>query len=219
MDRPLGRAIGNALEVAEAVAVLQGGGPADLRAVTVALAAEMLVLGEAARDGDEGRAQAEAALDDGRGLDRFRAVVEAQGGDVAAIDDPSRLPTAPVQRPVAADRAGRVAAMATRAIGEAAVELGAGRATLDAEIDPRVGFVMEVGPDDVVEEGQPLATVHAADEAAADRAAEALRRAITLADATLDGGSEDPTAGDTGAASAFRPLISHRVTRDGIEKL
>ena len=220
MDRPLGRAIGNALEVAEAVAVLRGEGPPDLREVTVALAAEMLVLGEAAPDLETGRAQAEAALDDGRALDRFRAVVEAQGGDAGTIDEPSRLPTAPVQRPAEAERAGRVTAMDTRAIGEAAVELGAGRATLDAKIDPRVGFVMEVGPNDAVEEGQPLATVHAADEAAAGRAADALRRAITVAEGESGGAAAGAGPEDSGRGpSAFRPLISHRITRDGIEPL
>ena len=213
MDRPLGRAIGNALEVAEAVDVLRGEGPADLRDVTVELAAEMLVLGEAAPDR---RAQAEAALDDGRALDRFRAVVEAQGGDGGVIDDPSLLPSAPVQRPVEAERSGRVTAVDTRAIGEAAVELGAGRATLEAEIDPAVGFVMAVGPNDAIEEGQPLATVHAADEAAADRAADALRRAITVTGAGPDASSGD---GVSDGKSTFRPLVSHRVTRDGIEPL
>lgn len=203
MDRPLGRAIGNALEVAEAVDVLRGAGPSDLRAVTVALAAEMLVLGEAAGDREEGRERAVAALDDGRALDRFRAVVEAQGGDPAVVDSPDPLPTAPVQRTAAADRGGRVVSMDTRAIGEAAVTLGAGRATLDAVIDPSVGFVMAVGPGDAVQPGQRLATVHAGDEEAAGEAIAALRRAIRI-------GEGEP---------AFRPLVSHRVTAEGVETL
>ncbi len=224
MDRPLGRAVGNALEVAEAVEVLRGGGPADLRQVTVALAAEMLVLGEAAEDRTAGRTQAESALDDGRALETFRAVIEAQGGDPGVVDDPSLLPTAPVQRPIPAGQGGRVTAFATRAIGEAAVALGAGRATLDVGIDPSVGFVMDVGPGDVVEEGQSLATVHAANEEAAAAAARAVREAITLSTADhadshrADSHRADSHRADSGEA-AFRPLVSHRVTRDGIETL
>ncbi|MFO7893612.1 MAG: thymidine phosphorylase [Longimicrobiales bacterium] len=203
MDRPLGRAIGNALEVAEAVDVLRGAGPSDLREVTVALAGEMLVLGEAAADRADGRERAAVALDDGRALDRFRAVVEAQGGDPAVVDSPDPLPSAPVQRAAAADRGGRVVSMDTRAIGEAAVTLGAGRATLDAVIDPSVGFVMAVGPGDAVEPGQPLATVHAGDDEAAEEAIAALRRAIRIED----------------GEPAFRPLVSHRVTAEGVETL
>lgn len=203
MDRPLGRAIGNALEVAEAVDVLRGGGPADLLEVTVALAAEMLVLGGAAPGIDRARALAGEALEDGRALEMFRRVLEAQGGDPGVADDPGRLPAAPVRRPVAARRSGRVVAMETRAIGEAAVSLGAGRTTLDGDIDPRVGFVMAVAPGDTVDVGDALAEVHAADETSAAEAAEALRGAIRI-------GSGE---------AVIRPLISHRITADGVEHL
>ncbi|MDX1676051.1 MAG: thymidine phosphorylase, partial [Longimicrobiales bacterium] len=195
MDRPLGRAVGNALEVVEAVETLQGGGPADLREVTLALAAEMLVLGGAASDLASARATAAAALDSGQGLELFRRVVEVQGGDPRALDEPSRLPSAPVRRMAVAERSGRVTAFETRAIGEAAVALGAGRAALGAEIDPRVGLIMQVGPGDVVDEGDPLAEVHAADEAAAEQAARSLVSAVTV-------GDDEP---------GFRPLISHRI--------
>lgn len=203
MDRPLGRAVGNALEVAEAIDALRGAGPADLRGVTLALAAEMLVLGRVAATLEDGREAAAAALDDGRALDMFRRVVEAQGGDPGVVDDPSRLPTAPVRRAAASERAGRVLAMDTRAIGEAAVALGAGRATTDAEVDPRVGFVMAVGIGDIVASGQRLAEVHAADEEAAVAAEAALRAAIEVGD----------------GEAAARPLVSHRVTADGVERL
>jgi pyrimidine-nucleoside phosphorylase len=203
MDRPLGRAIGNALEVAEAVEVLRGAGPADLREVTVALAAEMLVMGAAAPGVERGRAMAEEALDDGRGLDMFRRVLEAQGGDPAVADDPKRLPAAPVRRPVPSTRSGRVVAMDTRAIGDAAVALGAGRTTLGGDIDPRVGFVMTVAPGDAVEAGGVLAEVHAADRASATAAANALNAAIHI-------GTGEPVT---------RPLISHRVTAARVERL
>jgi pyrimidine-nucleoside phosphorylase len=203
MDRPLGRAVGNGLEVAEAVDVLRGAGPADLRAVTVYLAAEMLVLGGAAPGRFEGSAMAEAALDDGRALATFRRVVEAQGGDPGVLDDPTRLPSAPVRRHALAGAAGRVLAMDTRALGEAAVALGAGRSTLGEAIDPAVGFVMAVGPGDEVEAGGPLAEIHAASDAAADEAAETIRGAIRIGD----------------GAPRFRPLVSHRITPDGVELL
>ncbi|HUG40792.1 MAG TPA: thymidine phosphorylase [Longimicrobiales bacterium] len=203
MDRPLGVAVGNALEVAEAVDALRGGGPPDLREVTVALASEMLVLGRVAATVEDGRRQAEAALGDGRALATMRRVVEAQGGDGRVIDDPGRLPKAPVVRPVSAGAAGRVEAMDTRAIGEAAVGLGAGRTSLEDRIDPRVGFRVLVGPGDRVSAETVLAEVHAADEASAERAAGEMLAAVRVGD-----GSASP-----------RPLISHRVTAAGVERL
>ena len=205
MDRPLGRAVGNALEVRESLDALRGGGPGDLREVTVSLAAEMLVLGHAAADVEEGERMAGEALDDGRALEYFRRVVVRQGGDGSVIDDPARLPSAPVVEPVLAERSGRVVAMDTRAIGEAAVDLGAGRRSMEEEIDPAVGFVMDVGPGSTVGEGEPLAHVHARDAESAAAASRALRSAITI------------EAGDGRIGS--RPLISHRVTAAGVEDL
>jgi pyrimidine-nucleoside phosphorylase len=182
MDRPLGHAVGNALELEECVAALHGAGPPDLREVTIALAAEMLVLGGAATDAHGGATLAAAALDDGRALAKMRTVVDAQGGNVAVLDDPALLPQAPVQRVVEAARAGTVSHFDTRAIGAAAVALGAGRATLQARIDPAVGFHITAKPGMRVERSEPLATVHGRDDASADRAVRALRAAITIAD-------------------------------------
>jgi thymidine phosphorylase len=203
MDRPLGRAVGNALEVVEAVEALRGGGPPDLREVTLALASEMLVLGGAADSLEAGRETAAAALDDGRALDVFRRLIAAQDGDPAFLDAPDRLPTAAVQRPVEADRSGRVVAMDTRAIGEAAVDLGAGRRALGDAIDPAVGFMLGVKPGDSVAAGDGLGTVHAVDGAAADAAAEALRAAVRIGEGEVQA----------------RRLISHRVTAAGVESL
>ena len=203
MDRPLGRAVGNALEVVESLAVLRGGGPPDLREVTVALTAEMLRMAEGDLPLDQARDRVEAALDDGRGLDTLRRVIEAQDGDPAVVDDPDRLPKAPVRTMAEAEGSGRVTAMDTRALGEAAVVLGAGRSRLEDPIDPRVGFVMAVEPGERVEPGQPLAEIHAADAAAAETAAAAIRAALRIDD-------DEP---------AFRPLVSHRVTAAGIESL
>ena len=203
MDRPLGRAIGNALELKEALDALRGGGPDDLREVTLALAAEMLVLGGAADDLDDARGRAAAALDDGRAMARFRALVELQGGDVTVLDDPDRLPVAPVIRPVGAGADGVILGVATRAIGEAAVSLGAGRARMDDEIDPAAGIVMRRSVGDRVSAGDPVAEIHARTEADADAAARAVADALEIGD----------------GAAAARPLISHRVTAAGVEPL
>ncbi len=203
MDRPLGEAVGNAVETAEAIAALHGGGPADLREVTLALAAEMLRLGGAAADAATGRSIAAAALDDGRALEQMRRIVEAQGGDPRALDDVSRLPSAPVERVVSAERAGRVTRVAARAIGEAAVALGAGRRTRDAEIDPAVGFRVLARPGDRVERGDALGVVLARTEAAAVAGAAALRAAIEVGE----------------GMAAPLPLVSHRVSAAGVETL
>jgi pyrimidine-nucleoside phosphorylase len=183
MDRPLGYAVGNALEIEECVLALRDEGPADLRELILEQAAAMLVLGGAAQDEDSARAAAAAALADGRALEKMRAIIRAQGGNDAVLDDPAILPQAPVRRVVAAPASGVVTAMQVRAIGEAAVALGAGRATLGAAIDPAVGFHITVKPGDAVSRGDAMATVYAADDDAADAAAAALLAAIDIGDA------------------------------------
>lgn len=152
MDAPLGRAAGNALEVAESVEVLQGGGPDDVRALTVALAAEMLAL--AGVDADPA-----TALDDGRAMDRWRDMVRAQGGDPDAP-----LPQAPLSHTVAAASDGVVAAIHAMPVGMAAWRAGAGRARKDDPVSAGAGVVLAVSPGDRVRAGQPLATVFADDE-------------------------------------------------------
>lgn len=196
MDRPLGHAIGNALEIEECVLALSGGGPADLRELVVAEAAEMLVLGGAATDVASAAVLAAGALDDGRALDRMRQVIEAQGGNPSVLDDPAILPQAASRQVVAAQRAGVICVMDVRAIGEAAVSLGAGRRTLDDVIDPAAGFHITVKPGDAVEKGEPVATVFAADQARAERAAAEIARAISIGD----------------SAAAPLPLIAGRLS-------
>ncbi len=161
MDQPLGRAVGNALEVAEAVELLRGGGPDDLREVTVALTAEMLVLGGAAPDLAAARTKVGAAIADGSGLAKLEEIVRAQGGDPAAIRDPGRLPRAARAFDVAAPAAGVVAAIDAEAIGLAAVALGAGRARVEDVVDPAVGILVRAKLGDRVARGDPLCTVHA----------------------------------------------------------
>jgi pyrimidine-nucleoside phosphorylase/thymidine phosphorylase len=162
MDQPLGFAVGNALEVAECLACLRGAGPFDLVALSVELAAEMLVLAGITTDLTEARQRALQSLADGSALERFRAVVEAQGGDPSFIDDPGRLPQAPVRVELRARQAGYITRMATREIGLLSMLLGAGRERVDSRIDHSVGIVLEHKLGDPISVGEPLATVHAA---------------------------------------------------------
>jgi pyrimidine-nucleoside phosphorylase len=155
MDAPLGRAVGNSLEVVEAVETLKGRGPADLTDLCVRLAAEMVVLaGLAGRD--EAGAKVRRALDSGAGLEVFRRCVERQGGDPKALDDPARLPTAGRTMDVVAPRDGFVADMDAGEVGHAAVVLGGGRGRHDDEIDPGVGVVCRAKPGEAVRAGQPV---------------------------------------------------------------
>jgi pyrimidine-nucleoside phosphorylase len=160
MDEPLGRAVGNALEVEETIALLRGGGPPDLRALTVELTAEMLVLGGTAADLPAARAAVEAAIADGRGLAKLEEIVGAQGGDVRAIRDPERLPRAAGTYDVPAPASGYVAAIDVEAIGLAAVALGAGRARVEDPVEPGVGIVVLRKLGERIEAGAALCTVH-----------------------------------------------------------
>jgi pyrimidine-nucleoside phosphorylase len=186
MDRPLGHAVGNALEVEECVLTLRGGGPADVRELTLALAAEMLVLAGSAASTQRGRAEAAAALDDGRALAKLRAIIDAQGGNSAVLDDPAILPQAAVRRVVTAEHAGTVLQMDVRAIGEAAVALGAGRRVLHAPIDPSAGFHITIEPGDAVAAGEPIATVYGATTPAVEEASRALLSAVAIGEGDVD---------------------------------
>jgi pyrimidine-nucleoside phosphorylase/thymidine phosphorylase len=167
MDEPLGRAVGNAVEVEESVACLRGEGPDDLVGLSVELAAEMLVLGGVATGLDDARRRCRRAIADGSALERLARVTEAQGGDPRALEDPSLLPRPRFRIPVPAPRSGVVRRLAARAIGEAAVRLGAGRARVDSPVDPAVGFLFHRKVGDAVAAGEPLVTVLANDEATA----------------------------------------------------
>ena len=160
MEEPLGHAVGNALEVAEAVDLLRGGGPPDLHEITVELTAEMLLLAGLARGAEGARRRVEEALDDGSGLRKLRQIVEAQGGDARAIDDLDRLPRAEGVLEVRSDRAGVVQAVDAEQIGLAAMALGAGRARVEDRIDPAVGVMVLKKVGDRVESGEPLCSLH-----------------------------------------------------------
>jgi pyrimidine-nucleoside phosphorylase len=155
MNAPIGRTIGNALEVRESIEVLRGGGPTDTRELTHVLGAEMLVLAGAARDAAEGRARIEKALGDGSALEVFRKVVAAQGGDPRVCDSPGSVLPKPKHRDELTLPPGRVVEIDSEALGIAALILGAGRRTKDDVIDPAAGLVVDAYLGEVIEAGAP----------------------------------------------------------------
>jgi pyrimidine-nucleoside phosphorylase len=180
MDAPLGLTIGNALETREAIEVLHGAGPADVVECTLVLGAEMLRLGRVARTEAEARRKLETAIRDGSGARTLAAIVRAQGGDARVVDEPDRLPSAPLRIPVRAPRGGKVAAVDSLELGLAAVALGAGRTRADQRVDPAVGFVLTKKPGDSVQKGDVLLEVHARDATAAAPVVERAAAAFDL---------------------------------------
>ena len=168
MNQPLGWAVGNALEVREAIDVLHGGGPADFREHCLEASAHMLQLGKRAGTLAEGRHQAEQALQDGSAWEKFRRLIIAQGGDVGVVDHPEGLPTAGHIEVVNSTRDGYLTQVHARMVGEASVLLGAGRARKTDPIDHAVGIVIHHKVGDHVGKGSPLFTLHANDPAHLD---------------------------------------------------
>lgn len=196
MDRPLGRAIGHGLEVEEAVECLAGGGPPPLRRLVTELAAEMAVAGGVASSVAAGRRIAEGKLDSGAALDRFCRMVRAHGGDLAFAEKEGGLPQAPCRGEVRASRPGVVVAVDPRRLGYALVAMGGGRTRQDEEIDPRVGFTIEVDLGQSVSAGELLAVAHASDEGRLAAARKAVADAVRI--------EED------GAVAAL-PLVGERI--------
>jgi pyrimidine-nucleoside phosphorylase len=182
MDQPLGRAVGNALEVREAWETVSGAGPADTRELVVDAAAQLLALSDLGVDEVEGRRRAEAALEDGSALATYDRWVRAQGGD----PDPARLPVAPVVRQVPAQASGYVQELRAREIAVTAMELGAGREVAGEPIDHAVGVVCLRKRGEEVAGGEPLAEVHARDEAAAENAEASLLAAYEIGDGPVE---------------------------------
>jgi len=180
MDQPLGMAVGNALEVVEAIETLRGEGPAELTEVCLVFGTRMLVLAEKAADEDDARRQLLDALESGRALDRFRAWIEAQGGDPRCADDPSVLPRSAATRVVRAEAEGCVARFDAEGVGRAAMLLGAGRTHVDDAIDPGAGLVLAVRVGSEVAVGDELCTMYAASEGLLDAGEERFRRAVHL---------------------------------------
>ena len=190
MDAPLGRAVGNAVEIVECIEILKGRGPADLTALVIALASRMLVVGGAATDATAEDA-VRAALGSGRALDRLRALLAAQGGDPAVVDDYGRLPAAAHRRSVAAPRSGYVTDLHADLVGRASVALGAGRARLEEGIDHGAGILIGRAPGEAVSAGEPVLELLYND-------ARGLDEALALAAEAVVVGSEPPAA---------RPLV------------
>lgn len=180
MSQPLGRTVGNALEVEEAVQVLKGGGPEDLRQLCLELAGEMIWIGGRAESFEEGKETARQVLSDGRALEKFRQMVRRQGGDDRIVEEPERMGSSRYSRDVLAGRTGFIAETDTREIGRASQHLGAGRLRKEDEIDFTAGIRMHVRIGDSVQEGDVLATLYGADSRRLEEAETILEAAIRI---------------------------------------
>ncbi|MBX3014756.1 MAG: thymidine phosphorylase [Caldilineaceae bacterium] len=180
MAQPLGHAVGHALEVQEAIATLQGQGPADFQSLVEAVAAEMLYLGKAAATPAAAQRDVQHALQSGAALAKFRAFVAAQGGDVQMVDDPTRLPTAPVRQPFVAQADGYIVGIDARTVGLTCVALGGGRQKKGEPIDHRVGLWIQKKVGDAVQAGTELGVIFAATDTAAQQAAASVQQAYTF---------------------------------------
>lgn len=204
MDRPLGRACGNALETEEAILSLRGEGPEDLMEVTYALGVEMLLQAKVETTAKKARKKLESVLGSGLAAEKFEQIIEAQGGNPKAVEDPSVMPQAGAVEVFMAPATGVVQRVDPRIIGRAVVQLGGGRTKVEDTVDPTVGFVITVKPGDKVLAGEPIASVFARDPAGIKLGFDALTQAIVVGDKL----KEKPL-----------PLISHRVTKTGVEVL
>jgi thymidine phosphorylase len=195
MDQPLGCMIGNALEVVEAVDILRGEGPEDLRQLCLELAGWMLHLGGVSGTVAEGKKRSEKLIGSGEALDRFRQMVALQGGDPRAIDDPKKLPQAHHTMMLSSPKSGHLASLQCEQVGTACVILGGGRERKEDAVDPAVGIVLHKKVGDAVSAGEPLATIYYNAENKALRARQMMEQSYTINDSPV---------------LARRPLI-HRV--------
>jgi pyrimidine-nucleoside phosphorylase len=203
MDQPLGNMIGNALEVVEVVEILRGAGPEDLRELCLELAGWMLHLGGITKTVAEGKQQSAQLISSGKALERFRQMVELQGGDGGVIDDAKRLPQAQHTMQIKSEKAGYLSAMQCEQIGTACVILGGGRERKEDSVDPAVGIILHKKVGDRVAAGDRLATIYYNSEARAERARQLITSSCEIADL---------------APSAKRPLVHKVIGRSG-EKL
>ncbi len=183
MNQPLGRMVGNALEVKECVEVLHGGGPKDLRELCLELGAWMFYLGGASKTVAQGKQRSEEIIASGKAFERFRQMVEMQGGDIGTIDDPTRLPGTDHCVDVLSLQAGYVAAIACEQVGTACVILGGGRERKEDSVDPAVGIVVHKKIGDTVSAGEALCTIHCHSDAQGARARTLLLESYQIANA------------------------------------
>ena len=186
MDAPLGRAVGNALEVRECIDTLRGDGPRDLTELSVELAARMVRLGGLATDDAAATALVRDALSSGRGIEVFRKLVQEQGGDPRVVDDPAALPAAPHREMVKADRGGFLAALDAEAVGRATMVLGAGRDRVEDDVDPAVGAIVRAKIGCHIRTGDPLVELHYRNAAKVPAAVALIRKGVIISD-------EEPT--------------------------
>jgi pyrimidine-nucleoside phosphorylase/thymidine phosphorylase len=201
MDQPLGNMIGNALEVIEVGEVLRGRGPEDLRELCLHLAGWMLHLGGVSRSVAEGTQLSAQLIASGKALEKFRQMIELQGGDARVIDDPARLPRAQHTLQITSRNAGFISSMQCEQIGTACVILGGGRERKEDSVDPAVGIVLHKKVGDRVDAQEPIATIHYNSEAPAKRAHKLILEGIQIAE----------------EAPLKRPLI-HRVIQKSGDK-
>ena len=202
MDRPLGHACGNALEVKEAIEMLHGGGPADFAEVTFALGAEMLLLSGVTNTLEASHEEMRRAISSGQAAEKFEEIIAAQGGNPKVVSDTSLLPQAACDAVYEAPADGYVTRVEPRAIGHGVIALGGGRRNMEDTVDPSVGFVITAKPGDKVAKGQPLGTIYARRKSALEIGRRTLQDAISI--------------GDT-VPKPYQ-LISHRVTTAGVKE-
>jgi thymidine phosphorylase len=191
--------VGNALEVQECIEVLHGGGPADLRDLCLELAAWMFYLGGASKTVAEGKQLSGQIIASGKAFERFRQMVELQGGDISAIDDPARLPSTDHRVEVPSPKSGYVTAIMCEQVGTACVILGGGRERKEDSVDPAVGIVVHKKIGDKVSVGESLCTIHCHSDAQAARAKTLLEESYQIA----------------AAAPAHNTSLVHRVIHKG----
>jgi pyrimidine-nucleoside phosphorylase len=188
MEQPLGQAIGNALELAEAIAILRGAGPLDVSKLCYHEAAELLVMTGSAKDVAEADQRVEEAIQSGKALAKLAEVIVAQGGDARQIEHPELLPAAPVRVMLPAPRSGHIAAIAAEQVGLASMQLGAGRFKKGEHIDHRTGFILQAKVGDYRHAGEPLVEIHARSKAEASGVREALLDCYRWSDAPVNVG-------------------------------
>lgn len=182
MDQPLGFAVGNALEVREAIDTLNGKGPADFMELCLTLGAQMLIAGGKAKDKEEAEEKLRQVIRDGSALKKLAEFVEAQGGDAGAVYEPERLPVADIQKPVLSPKEGYVSRIECDEVGICSLLLGGGRETKESEIDLSVGLVLQKKVGDYVKAGEPLAILYANNAGRAEEAEKRFLAACTIAE-------------------------------------
>ena len=185
MEQPLGRAIGNALEMAEAIAILRGEGPQDVSDLCYHEASELLVMTDSARSFSEAETRVEQAIHSGEAVAKLAEVIAAQGGDARQIEHPELLPAASVRAMVGAPRSGYISAIEAEQVGLASMRLGAGRHKKGEPIDHRTGFILQAKIGDYRKAGEPLVEIHARSQSEADAVREALLASYSWSEAPV----------------------------------